>query len=217
MKRMIPLSLLLVLVVGCISCGSPELKVYLEIKLPDRIDFTNFKTLLFNPMTVTGLPDGMDASNITHIQDDYFLGDLPRQYKLAPHKTSLTIADPEKPDPAVLGELAGQYEKALLITGKMDVSVKSHSMVRERRDDKLNKRIRSIVKLNQMIVKVDLFIYGTQDGKLLWKRSYTQQENEYPSDRETFTLSSLFYKCTDRFSRDISLQERRVRRTLLEQ
>ncbi len=201
-------------ILSAISCQNQELKVYLEIKLPDRIDFSSYKTLLFNPLVVSGLPEGLGSD---HIQEDFFLGDLPRQNKLSPHKTSLPSSDPEQPDATALSELATKHEKALLITGKMDVSTKSHSMVRERRDERIGKRIRSIVKLNQMILKMDLFVYSADSGKLLWKKSYTQQENEYPGEREAFTFRSLFYKITDRFSRDIGLQERRVRRTLLEE
>jgi len=205
---------LLSIILVSISCGTQDLKVYLEITLPDRVDFTSYKTLLFNPLITTGLPEGLNSD---HIQSDFFMGDLPRQNKLIPIKTSLSITDPEKIEPAALTELAGQHEKALFIAGNLDISTKTHSMVRERRDEKIRKRIRSIVKLNQMILKMDLFVYSPDSGKLLWKKSYTQQENEYPSEREAFTFRSLFYKITDRFSRDIGLQERRVRRTLLEQ
>lgn len=215
MKKAVALSLLVIpLIVILTACGKEDLKVHLEIKLPDRIDMSGFKTLLFNPLTVTGLPEEL---NTEFIQNDFFMGDFPRQNRLKAEKTDLTIQDPEKIESGILNELNSRYEKALLVTGKMDVSIKSHSQVRERRDTKLNKRIRSIVKSNQMIIKTDLFVYEAENGKLLWKRSYTEQENEYPEERNAFILRSLFYRTTDRFSRDIGLQERRVRRTLLEE
>lgn len=196
------------------ACAQENLKLYLEIKIPDRVDMSGFETLLFCPLEVTGLPEGLDAS---FIQDDFFLGDFPRQNRLKGEKIEWSLKEPENIPADTLRELSSRTEKALLVTGRMDVRIKSHSQVRERRDPKLNKRIRSIVKNNQMIIKTDLYIYGVESGKLLWKRSYSEQENEYPGERDAFTLRSLFYRTTDRFSRDIGLQERRVRRTLLEE
>jgi hypothetical protein len=192
------------------ACQPQELKVYLEIKLPD---LSQYKNLVFNGLTLTGFPQDLETQ---HIQTDFFLGDLARQYKLNAHNSTLAVPDPEKIDADAFRELAALHEQALFITGRMDLSTKEHSMVRERRDEKIGKRIRSIVKLNQMQLKIDLFIYNPADGRLLWKKSYTQQANEFPSEKTAFTFRSLFYKCTDRFTRDIGLQERRVRRTLID-
>lgn len=211
-KGLLALSTLAVLVL-IPACQPQELKVYLEIKLPERIDLTAFKSLVFNGLTLTGIPEDLESE---HILTDFFMGDLPRQFRLTPIRSSLTIGDPEKIEATALSELITLHEKPLFITGRLDMSTKENSMVRERRDEKIGKRIRSIVKLSQMTLKMDLFIYNPLDGKLLWKKSYTQQASEYPSDKTAFTFRSLFFKCTDRFARDISLQERRVRRTLID-
>lgn len=213
-RRLLVSLALIPLVLSVVSCQNQELKVYLEIKLPDRIDFSQYDTLLFNPLTVSGLPEDLSSENI---ENDFFMGDLPRLHKMKVEKTTLSNSQPQQIESALLMDLSQKHPKSLLITGKMDISTKSHSMVRERRDEQIGKRIRSIVKLNQMIIKMDLYVYSTELRKLLWKKSYTQQENEYPNEQESFVFRSLFYKITDRFSRDIGLQERRVRRTLLEE
>lgn len=215
--RWLPKSLSALTLLGILillpACQPQELKVYLEIKLPDRIDLGNFKSLVFNGLSLTDVPAEFDTE---FMASDFFMGDLPRQYKLTAHKSALPVSDPEKMEASAFTEIASLYEAPLFITGSLKLTTKENSMVRERRDETINKRIRSIVKLNQMELKMDIYIYNPLDGKMIWKKGFTQQAKEYPSEKAAFTFRSLFFKCTDRLTRDIGLQERRVRRTLID-
>lgn len=107
----------------------------------------------------------------------------------------------------------------LLISGSMKLAVKERSKIEDVKNEKGKGKSRKFIKVQHWDLTMEIILTeGTEDGKgkEIYKKNFSEKTADANPESAKFNFEDLFFKITNRFTRQVTTVKRTQRRYLLQ-
>lgn len=203
-------NILLILIILFFSfCKTSQ---YFTVRIPfekkDDIDFKKYQKILYKDITIK-FP--LDSYNAQPEIKKFFLNDfskaLEKKVEYFDHETDYYLA-PDK----FLQELK-DFPESLLLTGKLNVDIKTRSYVKqERNKEGIQKKF---VKRQIWKMDVELLLVDANTSEIVFKKNFEEKIMDLDPKNAKYNFDTPFYKITDQFIKSLIKKQKLGKRYLL--
>lgn len=185
---------------------------YLTVNIPfdkkDDIDFKKYQNILYKDITIK-FP--LKSYNPQPEIKNFFLNDfskaLEKEVKYLDNETDYYLT-PDK----FLQELK-DFPESLLLTGKLNVDIKTRSYVKEERNKEGIKK--KFVKRQIWKMDVELLLVDANTSEIVFKKDFEEKIMDLDPKNPKYNFDTPFFKITDQFLKSLLKKQKLGKRYLL--